>query len=57
MRAHNGRFPKYFLSKSKVVRGKTSTSKSVGTFDDEKIDVAHQAKDMCPTFVITITEQ
>ena len=46
----------YFLSKSQVVGGETDKSKSVGTFDDEEIDVARKAKAACLASAITITE-
>ena len=55
--AHKGgKFASFFLSKSKVVGGETSGSKSVGVFDDEKMNAAHEAKAICPSSGITITE-
>lgn len=46
----------YFLNKSRVVGGESDKSKSVGIFDDEKIDLAHQAEAICRASAITITE-
>jgi len=46
----------YFLRKSRVVGGKSDKSKSVGTFDDEKIDIARQAEAICRASVITVTK-
>jgi len=46
----------YFLNKPRVVGGKSDKSKSVGIFDDEKIHVAREARDLCQGSAITITE-
>jgi ferredoxin len=46
----------FFLNKSRVVGGAVDKSKSVGTFDDEKIDVARKVEALCPASAITITE-
>jgi ferredoxin len=46
----------YFLSKPRVIGGKSDKSKSVGTFDDDKIDMARQAEAVCRGSAITITE-
>jgi ferredoxin len=45
-----------FLNKSRVVGGSLNKSKSVGTFNDEKIDLAHKVEVLCPASAITITE-
>ena len=41
--------------KSKVIGG-TSSGKSMGIFDDEKIADAQVAADACPVSVITVTK-
>jgi len=46
----------FFLNKSRVVEGSVNKSKSAGTFDDEKIDLAHKVEEICPASAITITE-
>jgi len=45
-----------FLNKSRVVGGTLDKSKSIGTFDDEKIDIARKVEAICPAPAITITE-
>jgi ferredoxin len=46
----------WFLNKSRVVGGSFNKSKSVGTFDDEKIELARKVEAICPGSAITITE-
>jgi ferredoxin len=46
----------FFLNKSRVVGGSVNRSKSVGTFNDEKIDLARKVEAICPASAITITE-
>lgn len=54
--AHKGgRLASFLLSKSKVVNGETNRSKSVGTFDDEKMSASQEAKAICVSSGITIT--
>jgi ferredoxin len=45
-----------FLNKSRVVGGSLNKSKSVGTFNDEKIDLVRKVEAICPASAITITE-
>jgi ferredoxin len=45
-----------FLNKSRVVEGSFNKSKSTGTFDDEKIELARKVEAICPASAITITE-
>ena len=45
-----------FLNKSRVVGGSFSKSKSAGTFDDEKIELAREVEAICTGSAITITE-
>jgi len=45
----------FFLHKSRVIGGALEKSKSVGTFDDEKIDLALKIEAICPASAITIT--
>ena len=46
----------YFLNKSRVVGGELDKSKSVGAFDDEKLDLARKVEAICPASAITTTE-
>ena len=46
----------WFLNKSRVVGESFNKSKSVGTFNDEKIDLARKVAAICPASAITITE-
>jgi ferredoxin len=46
----------WFLNKSQVVGGSLKKSKSAGTFDDEKIDLARKVEAICLGSAITITE-
>jgi ferredoxin len=45
-----------FLNKSRVLGGSLNKSKSAGTFDDKKIDLAREVEALCPGSAITITE-
>jgi hypothetical protein len=45
-----------FLNKSRVVGGSFNKSKSAGTFDDEKIELAREVEAICTGSAITITE-
>ena len=45
-----------FLNKSQVVGGSLNKSKSVGTFSDDKIDLARKVEAICPVLAITIIE-
>jgi ferredoxin len=45
-----------FLNKSRVVGGSLNKSKSVGIFDDEKLDLARKVEAICPASAITIIE-
>jgi ferredoxin len=46
----------WFLNKSRVVGGSLNKSKSAGTFNDEKIELARKVEAICPASAITITE-
>lgn len=43
----------YFLNKSRVVGGELDKSRSVGAFDDEKIDLARKVDAICPASAVT----
>ena len=45
-----------FLNKSRVVGGSLNKSKSAGTFNDEKIELAREVEAICPASAITITQ-
>jgi ferredoxin len=45
-----------FLNKSRVVGGSHNKSKSAGTFNDEKMNLAREVEAICPASAIIITK-